>query len=92
MEHVVPLSTSRDQHHRSGGSQQAVDHPGGGARRANIIFGAALDEKMKDSVKITGIATGFREIPQARNRHQETRYRLAAATKTRWSCRRLREA
>jgi cell division protein FtsZ len=27
---------------------------------ANIIFGAVLDEKMKDSVKITVIATGFR--------------------------------
>ena len=30
---------------------------------ANIIFGAVLDEKMKDAVKITVIATGFREIP-----------------------------
>jgi cell division protein FtsZ len=28
---------------------------------ANIIFGAVLDEKMKDAVKITVIATGFRE-------------------------------
>src|ERR1700687_1220378 len=27
---------------------------------ANIIFGAVLDEKMKDAVKITVIATGFR--------------------------------
>ncbi len=27
---------------------------------ANIIFGAVLDEKMKDDVKITVIATGFR--------------------------------
>ena len=27
---------------------------------ANIIFGAVLDEKMKDSVKITVIATGFK--------------------------------
>ena len=26
---------------------------------ANIIFGAVLDEKMKDEVKITVIATGF---------------------------------
>jgi len=35
---------------------------------ANIIFGAVLDEKMKDSVKITVIATGFRdsEIPRRR--------------------------
>jgi cell division protein FtsZ len=29
---------------------------------ANIIFGAVLDEKMKDEVKITVIATGFKEI------------------------------
>jgi cell division protein FtsZ len=29
---------------------------------ANIIFGAVLDEKMKDEVKITVIATGFREV------------------------------
>ena len=28
---------------------------------ANIIFGAVLDEKMKDEVKITVIATGFKE-------------------------------
>jgi cell division protein FtsZ len=28
---------------------------------ANIIFGAVLDEKMKDSVKITVIATGFKD-------------------------------
>jgi cell division protein FtsZ len=29
---------------------------------ANIIFGAVLDEKMKDEVKITVIATGFKQI------------------------------
>jgi cell division protein FtsZ len=29
---------------------------------ANIIFGAVLDEKMKDEVKITVIATGFKEV------------------------------
>ena len=28
---------------------------------ANIIFGAVMDEKMKDAVKITVIATGFRD-------------------------------
>src|SRR5271169_2754352 len=33
---------------------------------ANIIFGAVLDEKMKDDVKITVIATGFRETPRPR--------------------------
>jgi cell division protein FtsZ len=36
---------------------------------ANIIFGAVLDEKMKDDVKITVIATGFKnEHPQRRER------------------------
>ncbi len=29
---------------------------------ANIIFGAVMDEKMKDAVKITVIATGFKEV------------------------------
>jgi cell division protein FtsZ len=36
---------------------------------ANIIFGAVLDESMKDAVKITVIATGFRnESPMRRER------------------------
>jgi cell division protein FtsZ len=35
---------------------------------ANIIFGAVMDEKMKDSVKITVIATGFREVPRSQRR------------------------
>jgi cell division protein FtsZ len=36
---------------------------------ANIIFGAVLDEAMKDDVKITVIATGFRsDNPQRRQR------------------------
>ena len=39
---------------------------------ANIIFGAVLDEKMKDSVKITVIATGFKESDR-RQRRQESR-------------------
>ena len=38
---------------------------------ANIIFGAVLDEKMKDSVKITVIATGFREEDMRRARQRE---------------------
>jgi cell division protein FtsZ len=38
---------------------------------ANIIFGAVLDEKMKDEVKITVIATGFKERP-ARGQHALT--------------------
>src|SRR5271157_103307 len=33
---------------------------------ANIIFGAVLDEKMKDDVKITVIATGFKDVPHRR--------------------------
>ena len=32
---------------------------------ANIIFGAVLDEKMKDEVKITVIATGFKEATRS---------------------------
>src|SRR5437773_3264715 len=36
---------------------------------ANIIFGAVLDEKMKDEVKITVIATGFKtDQPQRKER------------------------
>jgi cell division protein FtsZ len=42
---------------------------------ANIIFGAVMDEKMKDAVKITVIATGFREVP-GRNRPAERITRL----------------
>src|SRR5262249_59416565 len=36
---------------------------------ANIIFGAVQDEKMKDEVKITVIATGFKtDAPQRKER------------------------
>jgi len=60
--------------------QQACSIIQGAAHEdANIIFGAVLDEKMKDSVKITVIATGFREAPCARPRAQETRTSFAAA-------------
>src|SRR6202140_5032135 len=38
---------------------------------ANIIFGAVLDEKMKDAVKITVIATGFKDSDHRRLRQQE---------------------
>jgi cell division protein FtsZ len=38
---------------------------------ANIIFGAVLDEKMKDAVKITVIATGFKESGIRRQRGNE---------------------
>ena len=40
---------------------------------ANIIFGAVLDEKMKDEVKITVIATGFKEVPRHREHVQSSR-------------------
>jgi cell division protein FtsZ len=33
---------------------------------ANIIFGAVLDERMKDEVKITVIATGFKDVRRQR--------------------------
>ena len=60
--------------------QQACSIIQGAAHEdANIIFGAVLDEKMKDAVKITVIATGFREMPTARHRTHETRSSFAAA-------------
>src|SRR3954453_14356783 len=60
--------------------QQACSIIQGAAHdETNIIFGAVLDEKMKDAVKITVIATGFREIPVARHRPVETRTSFAAA-------------
>ncbi len=37
---------------------------------ANIIFGAVMDEKMKDAVKITVIATGFRESMGRQRTHE----------------------
>jgi cell division protein FtsZ len=46
---------------------------------ANIIFGAVMDEKMKDAVKITVIATGFRDFRPSRRRQQETHSSFAAA-------------
>jgi cell division protein FtsZ len=46
---------------------------------ANIIFGAVMDEKMKDAVKITVIATGFREVRSGRQRTQETHTSFSAA-------------
>jgi len=45
---------------------------------ANIIFGAVMDEKMKDAVKITVIATGFRGITSGRHRHEVVRNSFAA--------------
>jgi cell division protein FtsZ len=45
---------------------------------ANIIFGAVLDEKMKDEVKITVIATGFKDVL----RHREHSGPVADAVHT----------
>jgi cell division protein FtsZ len=39
---------------------------------ANIIFGAVLDEKMKDAVKITVIATGFKDEDRPRRKAETT--------------------
>jgi cell division protein FtsZ len=41
---------------------------------ANIIFGAVLDESLKDQVKITVIAAGFKEASTRRLGHQKTTY------------------
>ncbi len=46
---------------------------------ANIIFGAVMDEKMKDAVKITVIATGFRELPRSQHRRVEDHNSFASA-------------
>jgi cell division protein FtsZ len=46
---------------------------------ANIIFGAVLDEKMKDSVKITVIATGFREVGRSQHRPAEAHRSFASS-------------
>jgi cell division protein FtsZ len=46
---------------------------------ANIIFGAVMDEKMKDAVKITVIATGFGELSRARELQSEMRNSFAAS-------------
>ena len=46
---------------------------------ANIIFGAVMDEKMKDAVKITVIATGFKEVTSGRHRHKDTNISFATS-------------
>jgi cell division protein FtsZ len=60
--------------------QQACSIIQGAAHEdANIIFGAVMDEKMKDSVKITVIATGFRTVSHAHHRPAETHHSFAAS-------------
>src|SRR3974390_295484 len=49
---------------------------------ANIIFGAVLDEKMKDEVKITVIATGFKETPRKGEYHSAASAALSAHAST----------
>jgi cell division protein FtsZ len=51
---------------------------------ANIIFGAVLDDKMKDEVKITVIATGFKtDHPQRRDRNRGVSVAQAAISSAR---------
>jgi cell division protein FtsZ len=45
---------------------------------ANIIFGAVLDEKMKDAVKITVIATGFRDSDRPRRKTESAGFTVNA--------------
>src|SRR6476646_6381803 len=45
---------------------------------ANIIFGAVLDEQMKDAVKITVIATGFRDEDRPRRRTETSGFTVNA--------------
>jgi cell division protein FtsZ len=54
---------------------------------ANIIFGAVLDEKMKDEVKITVIATGFRSEagPYAREAATSVSAAVSQARQPRWA-------
>jgi cell division protein FtsZ len=59
--------------------QQACSIIQGAAHEdANIIFGAVMDEKMKDAVKITVIATGFREVPRSQCRKLDTHHSFAS--------------
>jgi len=51
---------------------------------ANIIFGAVQDEKMKDEVKITVIATGFRtDLPAKKDKERTVTDAAAAISKER---------
>jgi cell division protein FtsZ len=46
---------------------------------ANIIFGAVMDEKMKDAVKITVIATGFREVSRSQRHTTEIHHSFGSS-------------
>jgi cell division protein FtsZ len=45
---------------------------------ANIIFGAVLDEKTKDAVKITVIATGFKDEDRPRKKNESSGFTVSA--------------
>lgn len=47
---------------------------------ANIIFGAVLDEKMKDAVKITVIATGFKDEDRPRRKTEHAGFTVNSET------------
>jgi cell division protein FtsZ len=47
---------------------------------ANIIFGAVLDEKLKDDIKITVIATGFKNDQPQRKEHTVNAAQAAIST------------
>ena len=50
---------------------------------ANIIFGAVLDERLGDEVKITVIATGFREVDTTRSVAQPAEQPIQASRRER---------
>src|ERR1700685_344325 len=50
---------------------------------ANIIFGAVMDEKMKDSVKITVIATGFKESDHRRHKEERSGFVISRESASR---------
>src|SRR5690348_10809439 len=45
---------------------------------ANIIIGAVLDDKMKDAVKITVIATGFKDEDRPRRKTESTGFTISS--------------
>jgi len=52
---------------------------------ANIIFGAVLDEKMKDEVKITVIATGFRSEGRQRQPEEVSSFSVTPPRSLQWT-------
>ena len=87
-------SLSLHEVHEASSVIQAAAH-----ENANIIFGAVMDEAMKEQVKITVIAAGFREAARrqpTKSRHfcrkrgkPDARNSTLSSHRTLW-CRRLR--